>query len=122
MSWDNTNTLTVTHGWLPGQDLTLVPDTREGLVTTPFLPVSELVDTNGTSFQVQFITEGGAGPGFGLRTGAAGSVAPGSGMSFRWTKTYNGPLYFDGTNGFDQIPWDDADAGNLWVLGFMKRP
>lgn len=118
VTWDNTNTLTVTHDWLPGQDLTLEVDTRGGGVATPFIPVRHSVNTNGTEFKVQFLTDGATGPGFGLRTGAVGGVPPGSGMSFRWTRSYDGPMYWDGTSGFDNI--DLSVNGNIWVLGVMQ--
>lgn len=116
-SWDATNgILTVDHEWLPGYALTLVPDCRAGLVSTPFMPVFYEVNANGTQFKLRFAADG-AGPGFGLRTGS-----PGSGMSFRWTKTYDGPLMFDGSLGFENLPWADGENGNLFVIGANERP
>ncbi len=105
-------TLTVNHGWLPGQDLILVPDTRTGVISTLFIPMRKNV-TN-TSFELQFMVPNTGG----IRTGS-----PGSGMSFRWTKAYNGPVFFDGSNGWDIIPWSDngSDDGNIWVYGIMQR-
>lgn len=112
-SWDSTNgILTVNHGWLPGQDLVVAPDTRAGAVPTIWIPVRETV-TN-TSFQVRFLIP---------NTGAYRTGTAGSGMSFRWSKSYNGPVFFDGTDGWDAIPWSDngTDDGNIWVFGIMER-
>lgn len=122
VSWDSTGgVLTVTHGWLPGQNLRLDVDMRAtsgtegGIVATPFLPVRGRIISD-TQFTVRFLADGSVGPGFSPRTGA-----PGTGMSFRWTKSYDGPVTFDGTNGWDSIPWDEGDTGNIWVHGFMRR-
>lgn len=121
-TWDSgLGVLTVTHGWLPGQNLRLDVDFRstsgdeDGLVSTPFIPVRGRIISD-TQFTVRFLQEGGAGPGFGSRVGSAGT-----GMSFRWTKSYDGPVRFDGTLGWDIIPWDTGDTGNIWIGGTMRR-
>lgn len=106
--------LTVNHGWLPGNNLRVEPDARAGIPTSLFNPI--VYNRTNTSFEVVFQQEGGAGPGFGFRQGTEGV-----GMCFRWTKSYDGPVTFDGTNGWDVIPWDENGTGNIWVQGIMRR-
>lgn len=111
-SYDSsTGVLTIDHDWIPGQNVTVLPDSRSGNATSLFLPVRHTV-TN-TQIKIQFLDLAGTGA---VYTGAASTN-----MNVRITKAYDGPVYFDGTNGFDNIPWSTSDAGNIWVFGIMQR-
>jgi hypothetical protein len=114
LSWDDaTGTLTVHHDWLPGQDLTLMPDTRNGRVGVPMIPLRRQVAGTGTTFAVQFLN-----PAAGMAP-HRGPALPG--ISFRWTRSYQGPVWFDGTLGFDALPWTVDDLGHITIFGVMRR-
>ncbi len=113
-SYDSgTGTLTVNHDWLPGNTLHLQPDLRDGLITNVFQPVLKNI-VSPTQFTMYFQDLAG--------TGAVYTGAPGTKMSFKFTKRYDGAVKFDGTDGWDIIPWKTTDAnGNIWVYGAMQR-
>ena len=112
-SYDSgTGVLTVNHEFLPGQILDLEEDTRGGLTPSPHDVKRYDVESAGTQFRVVFRD---------YVTGAVITGAPDTSMSFRWTKSYDGPVNFDGTFGWDVIPWDTGDAGNIWIFGAMRR-
>ena len=117
-SWNSTTgVLTVNHDWLPGYNLFVEPDLRDsaGTISSIWIPVFDRVVSN-TQFQIKFLVPSGSNAGFDWRTGALGF-----GASFRWKKSYHGPVIFDGSDGWDAIPWHIGGTANLWVGGCMRR-